>query len=418
MLKSIWSATANKPHEFPALVGSCKADVVVVGAGYTGLSCALALAEAGANVIVVEAEQPGFGASGRNGGQVIPGLKYDPDKLDRMFGEAATEFVGGAAQHVFDTIEKHDIQCDHRQNGWIQTTVKTSHIPALESRMQQWEKRGAPVEWQDAAQVARQTGSSRFVAGWKDRRAGCLHPLNYARGLATAAANAGVEIYGNSPVSKMQSDGAEWKLSVGAQGEIKSDQVVLATNGYTGGLWPGLRQTMVPANSFQIATTPLPESLSRSLLPEGSVASDSRRLANYFRIGPGNRLMVGGRGHFAEPSGPNSFKRMHADMKALFPSLKNQELEFMWSGRAAMTLDHLPHIYQPASGVTAALGYNGRGLALGSALGAAIGTHLATPSVPLQLPAGPMKQLPFHPMHPYYGTAAIWFYRLRDLLES
>lgn len=417
MLDSIWSATANSTPKFPALAGNCKADVAIVGAGYTGLSCALSLAGAGANVIVVEAEQPGFGASGRNGGQVIPGLKYDPDKLDRMYGEATTEFVGGAAQHVFDIIDRHNIQCDHRQDGWIQTTVKTSHIPTLQSRMQQWEKRGASVEWLDAAQVARQTGSSRFVAGWKDRRAGCVHPLNYATGLAQAAADAGCKIYGKSPVSRIQSDGAGWKLSVGEQGQIKADQVVLATNGYTSHLWPGLRQTMVPANSFQVATKPLPESISQSILPEGCVVSDTRRIANYFRIGPGNRLMVGGRGHFAEPRGPNSFKRIHADLKALFPSLENQELEFMWSGRAAMNLDHLPHIYQPAAGVTAALGYNGRGLALSSALGAAIGAHLANSSISLPLPADRMKQLPFHRLHPYYGTAAIWYFRLRDLLE-
>ncbi|SDX04483.1 sarcosine oxidase [Ruegeria halocynthiae] len=417
-LQSIWSATASKTSLFPSITGGHKADVLVVGAGYTGLSCALALAEAGASVVVLDAEQPGFGASGRNGGQVIPGLKYDPDTIDREFGEASTAFVGQTADHVFDVIERYSIDCDASRKGWIQASLKSSHLSKLGARMEQWKARGVRAGWLDQTAISAKTGASGLVGGWLDYRAGCVHPLNYARGLARAASELGVRIFGKSRVTSLRREGQYWQAQVGEGVSILTDQIVLATNGYTDHLWPGLRATMVPANSFQVATVPLPETLLTEILPDGNVVSDSRRIANYFRIGPGNRLMIGGRGHFGEPGSARSFRRIEANLTQLFPQLRGHAIEHRWSGRAAMTLDSLPHVMQPAPGVTAALGYNGRGLAMGSALGFAIGRHLSDARVPLPLPVDPVKRLPVHGLHPIYGTAAILYYRMRDALEA
>ena len=250
---SIWAATANSAPETPALNGGHTADVAVVGAGYTGLTAALRLAEGGARVIAIDAAAPGFGASGRNGGQVIPGLKYDPDVLDAVYGEATTEFVGKAADTVFALIEKYAIDCEPVRKGWIQASVKRSHLPTLESRANQWKSRGAPARMLDAAEMAARTGANGFVGGWLDGRAGSLHPLNYARGLARAALTAGAKIHGHSRATALRKDGRRWIVEIAGGARITAEEVVVATNGYSDALWPDLKATVIPANSFQVA---------------------------------------------------------------------------------------------------------------------------------------------------------------------
>lgn len=415
---SLWAATANPAPEISALTGSHRADVVVVGAGYTGLTAALRLAEGGAAVIVIDAAAPGFGASGRNGGQVIPGLKLDPDALDAIYGEATTEFVGGAAGQVFSLIEKHGIDCEPIRGGWIQASVKTSHLPALERRMRQWESRGAPVRMLDAAEMASQTGATRLVGGWLDGRAGSLHPLNYARGLARAALSAGARIYGRSRAVALRKDGPGWAVEVAGGARISAAEAIVATNGYSDGLWPGLRATVIPATSMQVATAPLDAATLASILQGRAVVSDSRRVANYFRIGPGGRLLMGGRGPFRDPRSSDEYRRVAAALRDFFPQARAASLEFRWAGRIAITPDHLPHVHQPFPNLTIALGYNGRGVAMATAVGTAIGAHLLDRTLPLPLKLTAIKPLPLHGLHPIYAGLAIEYYRLRDALEA
>lgn len=414
---SIWAATAAPAPDTPPLTGAARCDVLVVGAGFTGLTAALRLAEGGASVVVLDAVAPGFGASGRNGGQIIPGLKYDPDTLDTLFGEATTDFVGKAADQVFALIEKYAIACEARRSGWIQASVKTSHLPAIEKRMGQWAKRGAPVQWLDAPAMAGAIGSEGFAGGWIDRRAGALHPLNYALGLARAALAAGVRVHGESPVTRLARNGTQWQATTANGATVAAQTVLLATNGYTDRLWPGLRATMVPASSFQVATAPLPPEMLARILPDGPVVSDTRRIGNYFRIGPGNRLMMGGRGTFREPTGPADYHRIIGALHHFFPQTRTMTLDFHWTGRVAMTPDHLPHVHKPAPSLIAALGYNGRGVAMASALGTAIGAHLLDETSPLPLTVSPIRPMPVHDLHPLYASAAISWYRLRDALE-
>ena len=366
---------------------------------------------------MLEAREVGFGASGRNGGQVIPGLKLDPDSLDRMFGEATTKFVGAAADVTFDLIARLKIDCGAARSGWIQATVKRAHLPVVAARAAQWRRRGAAVEELDANAVARLTGSRRFVGGWRDGRAGVVHPLDYARGLAKAAQAAGALLHGGSTVTRLGRAGAGWRLTTAAGG-VEAGQVVLATNGYSDRLWPGLAATVLPARSCQIATAPLPPPVLANILPSGEAVSDTRRVGEYFRVGPGGRLLIGGRGPFREPRAPEDYARLRAALAALYPEAADAPIEHYWSGRVAMTWDHLPHIHQPAPGVTAALGYNGRGVAMATALGLAIGAHLLNRANPLPLQASRMKPLPLHGLHPLYGEAAIRYYRLRDALET
>jgi glycine/D-amino acid oxidase-like deaminating enzyme len=415
---SLWEATARvAPPDAPPLAESLGADVVIVGAGYTGLAAALTLAEGGASVVVLEAREPGFGASGRNGGQVIPGLKLDPDELDRRFGEATTAFAGGAADATFGLIVRLKLDCGAARKGWIQAATKRSQRGVLASRAQAWAKRGAPVALLDAAETARATGAKGFVGALRDARAGVLHPLDYVRGLARAAQAAGARLCGDSAVTRIARAGSRWRLTTARGAHVEAEEALIATNGYSDNLWPGLKQTLLPARSCQIATAPLPADLIARILPGGEAVSDVRRIGNYFRLGPGGRLILGGRGPFREPRGHADFAFLGAALAELFPEAADVAIEHSWSGRVAMTADHLPHLHQPAPNLTLALGYNGRGVAFATALGLALGAWLTDRSRPLPLPFSKLKRLPMHGLHPVYGNWAIAYQRLRDAME-
>src|SRR5687768_2262218 len=245
--RSLWSATAEEPAPpAPALEGAAKADVAIVGGGFTGLSAALHLAERGVDARLLAAEEPGFGASGRNGGQVIPGLKYDPDELVAMFGpergERLAEIVGGAAGFTFGLIERHSIRCAPVRKGWIQGVHAASKLDIAKRRVEQWGRRGAPVRTLDRAEVVELTGTERYCGGWFDGRGGIIQPLSYARGLARVALAAGARIHGRSPALRLVKEGAGWRVQTSG-GAVTADRVLIATNGYTGDLWPGLKRS-------------------------------------------------------------------------------------------------------------------------------------------------------------------------------
>ncbi|MGH8406622.1 MAG: NAD(P)/FAD-dependent oxidoreductase, partial [Pseudomonas sp.] len=204
-MKSLWAATAPAAPQTPALAESLKVDVAIVGAGYTGLSTALHLAERGVSVCVLEANEPGWGASGRNGGQVNPTLKYDPDQLVQMYGAERAEplinTVSNSADLVFNLIERHGIDCAPTRKGWMQVSYSEKGVAGLHARAEQWARRGVPVQRLDAGAVSARMGSQAFAGGWLDGRAGAIQPLAYARGLVRAAQAAGVRIHGQSAVT-------------------------------------------------------------------------------------------------------------------------------------------------------------------------------------------------------------------------
>src|ERR1700693_1824337 len=212
---SLWVATARPAPATPPLDMSRQADVAIVGAGYSGLAAALQLAEAGASVIVLEAGEPGWGASGRNGGQVIPGLKPDPDEVVAMFGPEAGEslvrIAGDAPDTLFALIARHGIDCEARRCGWIQPAFAAADVGLIARRAEQWQRRGAPVAVLDRDTVRRLVGSPIYHGGWIDRRAGSVQPLSYSRGLARAAQNAGALVCGGSRVAALARDGACWQ---------------------------------------------------------------------------------------------------------------------------------------------------------------------------------------------------------------
>ena len=360
-MKSLWSATAPSVLPTPALSESVKVDVAIVGAGYTGLSTALHLAERGVNVCVLEANEPGWGASGRNGGQVNPTLKYDPEQLMQMYGPERAEplisTVSNSADLVFKLIERHRIDCAPVRKGWMQVSYTQKGVAGLHARADQWARRGVPVQRLEARDVAARMGSEAFAGGWLDGRAGAIQPLAYARGLVGAALAAGVQIHGHSAVTGLQRQGSGWQLQTVSGAQVTADQVVLATNGYSGNLWPGMAQSILAANSFIVATKPLSERAADSILPGQETVSTAQRLLLYFRKDSHGRLLMGGRGLFNDPTSPADFAHLERSLALLFPQLGPLEFEYRWAGRIAITRDFMPHIHQPAPGLTLALGF-------------------------------------------------------------
>jgi glycine/D-amino acid oxidase-like deaminating enzyme len=397
-----------------------RADVAIVGGGYTGVSAALHLAEGGASVIAIDAGEPGGAASGLNGGQVNPGLKQDPEEILAIFGREAGErlidFAGGTADVVFSLITRHGIDCDATRVGWIQPAHSAEAFETVKRRADQWQRRGAPLEVLDRASTAELLGTDRYHGAGLDRRAGGIQPLSYARGLARAAIAAGASIFGRTRAVAIDRRNGSFRVTTGLGPSIEAPRVLLATNGYTDTLWPRLRETLIAVNSFQIATAPLPDGLASGILPRAHVASDTRKLLRYFRRDATGRFLMGGRGPFAEPEGPADFKHLVRAVEDLYPALRGVDYEFHWSGRVALTRDFLPHLHEPVPGLLAFLGCNGRGVGLGTAMGMAIGKHLLAPSSsPLPIPITSLRPIPFHGLQRLYVASVIAYYRLLDL---
>ncbi|MBN4093906.1 MULTISPECIES: FAD-binding oxidoreductase [Methylobacterium] len=416
---SLWATTAAPAPDTPPLARSGLAEVVIVGGGFCGLSTALHLAERGIRPVVLEAQEVGYGGSGRNGGQVIPGLKYDPADLVARFGrergERLARFAGGTADVVFDLIARHGMDVPHSRAGWIQGAHTEAGLAEVAKRAAQWADLGAPTRVLDRAETEQLLGTDRYLGGWLDSRGGAIQPLSYARGLARAAQKAGATIHGGSPVTGLERTGSGWTVTT-AQGErVTTGRVVLCTNGYTGGLWPNLARTVIAANSFQVATVPLTDNLRRSILPEGHVSSDTRKLLLYFRLDHTGRLLMGGRGPFREPRDPADWAHLERIVGKLFPQLDGIAFDHRWCGRVAITRDYLPHLHEPAPGLLIDIGCQGRGVGLQSAMGRAMAAYIATGDAGnLPLPLTPIEPLPLHGLNRLYVSAIIAWYRLRD----
>jgi len=371
-MRPLWAATAAAGPEFPELTSELRTQVAVIGGGYTGLSAALHLAELGRDTVLLEAVNLGERASGLNGGQVIAGVKYDPDELLSQFGPQlgpkVIETVGNGPELVFDLIRKYGIDCDAVRAGWIQPATSERELVPIRARVEQWRRRGADAELLDRAQTAALTGSTYYCGGWIDRRGGTVQPLSYVRGLARAATRAGARIYVRSPAIRLSVSGSDWRIH-SPRGSLIASTVILATDAYTDHLVDPLRRSLVAVPSFQVATAPLAESLRRDILPQGQSASDTRRLLRYFRLDAGGRLLMGSRGAFDQGATPQSTRHLYQAVREIYPQLEGIPFEYHWSGLVGITVDRLPHLHAIAPGLLAGVGYNGRGIAMATTLG-------------------------------------------------
>jgi glycine/D-amino acid oxidase-like deaminating enzyme len=420
---SLWAATAPPAQPTPPLEASAHTDVCVIGAGYAGLSTALHLAERGIGTLVLEANEPGYGGSGRNGGQVIPGLKYDPDELEAMFGTERggklVDFVGRTSDLVFELIAKHGMDVPHVRNGWIQGAHSPATVEAVKRRCEQWARRGAPVAFLDKAETDRHLGTTQYRASWIDRRGGAVQPLAYARGLLQAALSAGAIVHGSTPATRLARQAGKWIIATRSGATVTAERVVICTNAYTGDLWPGLCRTVLTPHSYQVATEPLSDNVRKSILPFGQVSSDARKVLLYFRLDDRGRLLMGGRGPFREPRDPGAWRHLETMLVRMFPQASGANFEYRWCGRVAITRDFLPHLHEPAPGLIIDIGCMGRGVALQTALGRAMADYLATGDLEaLPLPVGPVQPWPFHALGRLYLAGAIAWYRFLDRIGA
>ena len=423
---SLWAATARPPPRTPALVGRLRADVVVVGAGFTGLSAALHLAKAGARVVVLEAMEPGWGASGRNGGQVIPGLRAEQRVVRKRLGtdvaDRLIEFAGTSARFLFDLVDEHGLRCEAENCGWIQAAQARGALGNLEARAEEWRSRGVDIETLDAARTASLLGTRWYCGALLDPRGGSVQPLSYARELARAAQKLGAAIHGRSLVKGFEPSSPGWRVRTD-RGEVMAGQVIVCTNAYTdlstlGGHATGLSRSVIPVFSVQVATRPLTDNLRSTILPEGHVVADSRRLTTYFRLDTKGRLVVGGRGGQHEPTRVEHYEPVVKRLRELFHQVSDIELDFFWGGRVALTMDGLPHLHELAPGVLAALGYNGRGVAMATLMGSVLAARcLGADPKDIAFPTTRLRPIALHGLRKPALGSAVWWKDLRDTLE-
>lgn len=420
--QSLWSATATEAPAFAALAGARRAEVAIIGAGYTGLSAALHLLGAARAVLVLEAQAVGERASGLNGGQVIPGLKTNPDELEELFGaERGARLVASVAAGpdlVFELIGRHRIDCDAVRTGWIQPATSAVALAGLAARVEQWRRRGAAVELLDARAAGLLTGSQRYCGGLLDRRGGTLQPLSYVRGLARAVARSGGQICVQSPALNLRRAAREWHIETPG-GTVTAPTVIVATNAYSGALVGVLRRSIITVPSFQVATVPLTPLQRDGILPGGQAASDTWHLLRYFRLDRTGRLVLGARGTFGAVPGPRSSRHHYRAVREIYPQLAGVAFEYHWGGLVAMTRDHLPHLHELAPGLLAGLGYNGRGVAMATLMGRLLAQRtLGMSDAELAFPVTPVRPIPFHGASSLAARAAIQYLRALDLITG
>ena len=422
---SIWSALTPAGPECPPLAASVDADAVVIGAGFTGLSTALNLRKAGIDVVVVEAAEPGWGASGRNNGQVIPTLsRPDPDEIEARHGEAGERFVGllrDCASLLFDTIREHGIQAEAEQAGWVQPVHSPGRFAIAQRRVRQWSRRGAPVELLDAGQVREMLGSDTWHGGFWNRSGGHINPLALARGLARAAIEIGARIHSQTPALDFARRDGRWVVSTPA-GEVRARALVLATNAYTGEfsatLAPRIARELVPVRSWQMATQPLSDSVRATVIPGRQAVSDTHRDLYFARYDARNRLITGGAIMLPFDRVGRLKSMVGARLQKLWPQIGEVRFDHVWNGYVGMTNDFLPRFHRLGPDAWAWAGCNGRAVGLSVALGGEFAKAVCgVPEAELALPFTEPSPLPLQGIVRRLAPLMLLRYRQLDRSE-
>ena len=417
-----WQITAEPGPDTSALADAMQCDVAIVGAGFTGLRAALALAETGSKVAVFDAGKIAHGASGRNGGQVNPMLPCAyPEDLRRAVGNVFFERMArvslGSADELFDLVRKYDIDCDARQHGWMRVDHCSKARDTARAAPRQWNRFDAGFQFLDGEDTKALSGSPAYESATVNPSGGAVQPLKLARGLARAALEAGVSIYSESPVKELVRIDQRWTLQANGH-PVRADRVILATNGYSDNLFPGLRRSVLPITPTQIATDPLPEEEIGNILPKGHTISDTRRLIMYARREPDNRMFFGGTGYRTPFGSLGGFKWTLRDAQRIFPSIPAHRWKYRWGGRIALTPDRVPHFHEPAPGLVAGLGYNGRGVAISLVMGRVLAERIlgADPS-DLPFPDTPISPQAFRDTQVAGAGIAMTWMRMLDNRE-
>jgi gamma-glutamylputrescine oxidase len=416
---SYYAATAKPLVPFPVLKGQQKADVCIVGGGYTGLSAALHLRQRGYDVVLLEAHRVGFGASGRNGGQVGSGQRQDQIWIEKVMGRENAHRLWDLAEEakalVKSLIRDHQMPVTFSPGiahaCWSDAEVRDSRIYAEKLHRDYGYTHLEPL---DRDGIRRLIGSPVYKGGEVDRDAGHLHPLAYALGLAAAAAKAGVRIHEGSEVHRVE-PGAKPVVRTSA-GHVDCDQVILAGNGYLGQLNMAVAAKVMPINNFIIATEPLGDR-AKDILAEPVAVADTKFVVNYWRLSEDNRLLFGG-GESYGYRFPDIVKTVSKPMLEVYPQLKGVKIDYAWGGTLAITMNRMPCFTTPAHNVLSVSGYSGHGVALATLAGKLMAEAVAAQSERFDLMASlPQPRFPggVALRAPLLALAMTW-YAMRDRL--
>lgn len=369
---SYYAASARGVVDHPRLEGGTSADVCVIGGGYTGLSAALHLAERNYRVVLLEAQRIGWGASGRNGGQIGSGQRQDEGQLERSFGREVARRLWDLAEEakaiVRQRIARHAIDCDLK-SGQLIVAARPRHAEALKVRAARLaEDYGYPhAGYVPPQELAGMLASRAYYGGLLDRGAMHLHPLNYALGLAAACRQAGVRLYEHTAALKYSH--AAPALVRTAFGEVRADHIVLACDGYLGRLEPRIAPWIMPINNFIVATAPLGEERASALIRDDLCVHDTRFVVNYFRLSADRRLLFGGGENYGSSFPPDIRAFVRPYMLGVFPQLADVPLDYGWGGALGITRSRLPHVGRLLPNVFYAHGFSGHGVSLGTLAG-------------------------------------------------
>ncbi|HYM23172.1 MAG TPA: FAD-binding oxidoreductase [Vicinamibacterales bacterium] len=402
-----------------------RADVVVVGAGYTGLSAARRLAMSGASVVVIERERVGWGASSRNGGQVLTGLKLDPGTLVQRYGQrrarALFDSAGRSVAHLEAVIAADAIDCDYERTGHIQAAWKRSHFDAF--RVEQQLLAGVfghHVDLLSRSEQRAEIATDAYHGVLIDAKSGALNPARYAEGLGRAAESRGARIVTGVAVEGIDRAGARWRVVTSA-GDVDARDVVVATDGYSDRASGALQRRLIPIGSYVIATEPQPAELAAALLPNRRVAFDSKNFLYYFRVTDDHRVVFGGRAEFSTPTAATTRRAaetLRRGMTRVFPQLESAAVEYAWSGTVAFSRDRMPHAGQ-LDGMYVASGYCGHGIAMATWLGDIVGRLAAGGQVddPMVTLKNPFPRIPLYSGVPWFLPAVGAYYKVMDWLR-
>jgi len=364
-VSTYYADSADKQLAYPALLGDQRADICIIGAGYTGLSSALHLAERGYSVVVIEAETVGFGASGRNGGHVGIGQRKDQYYLEKQFGNEIARGLWDMGLDALDTvkqlIEKHRIDCDLKQ-GIVHLAHRRKYCSEFEAEVEHLRDNYQfdQMEYIDADTLPGFLDSQAYYGAQWDKASMHLHPLKYAQGLAKAATKAGVSIFEHSKVLSYSQDNSVVVHT--ATGTVTASELVLACNGYIDKLEPKINGYIMPINNFVIATEPLPDELAQAVSAKDTAMQDSRFVINYWKLSADKRLIFGGGENYRRgfPADINGFVRKY--MLQVYPQLHDVKIDYGWGGTLAITLNRLPHFGRLGNNIWHMQGYSGHGV--------------------------------------------------------
>jgi glycine/D-amino acid oxidase-like deaminating enzyme len=402
-----------------------RVDVAIIGAGYTGLSAARHLARSGASVLVFERDRVGAGASSRNGGQVLTGLKLDPGTLVRRFGEANARRLFEIAAESMARLEailvEERIDCGYTRTGHIQAASKATHFKDLQAEQALLARVfNHRVELVPRAEQRSEVGSDIYHGLLLDEHSAALNPAKYVEGLAAAAARSGATIVTHSAVNRLNKVAGGWRVNVGrGASTVEARDVLVATNGYTTGVTPELQRRLIPIGSYIIATEPIAAATAAALLPKGRVAFDSMNFLHYYRMVPDRRLLFGGRAEFRTPDEHTASRvagTLRADMVHTFPELSGTRVDYSWGGNVAFSRDQMPRagrlddLYYSGA-------YFGHGIAMATYLGEQIARRIAGEVFEHPLFDDHFARIPLYRGTPWFLPLAAAYYRVKDWLQ-